>query len=345
MGTIVTPTGDSVRATSPAGEMEWQRILREAVRDPDELVRLLQLPAHGARLPRTGEAARFPLLVPRGYLARMVPGDIHDPLLRQVWPLDDENQLVDGFGTDPVGDATATTEPRWIHKYEGRVLFVASGACAVHCRYCFRRHFPYADGPGLSEAWRAGLAQVADDPQISEVILSGGDPLMLSDRIVSRMIEEVAQISHVQRLRIHTRLPIVIGERVTPALVRTLKATRLTSLVVVHANHARELDHEIAGALARLVDAGIPVLNQAVLLRGVNDDFETLRQLSLRLVQIRVLPYYLHQLDRVRGAAHFEVPVAVGERLVAELRKCLPGYAVPRYVFERAGAPHKELLA
>jgi EF-P beta-lysylation protein EpmB len=340
---ILTTPGDLVRPNvrPPAA---WQKELRDAIRDPRELCRMLDLSAeYEAAAVRAADD--FPLFVPRGYASRIRRGDPHDPLLRQVLPLDAERLDVPGFGADPVGDAVAALGPGLLQKYQGRALMVATGACAVHCRYCFRRHYPYSDGPRSLDAWEPALEQIAADPTLDEVLLSGGDPLTLLDNWLLRLARRLAAIPHLRRLRVHTRLPIVIPERVCDELLDWLRGTRLVPIVVVHANHPVELDDTVAQALARLVDAGVVVLNQAVLLRGVNDQAEVLVELCRRLVDLRVMPYYLHQLDRVRGAAHFEVEEEVGRRLVAELRARLPGYAVPRYVREAAGQEHKLVLA
>ncbi len=322
----------------------WQEAFKDSVRDPAELCRLLNLPARyvaGAAL-----AARdFPLFVPRGYVARMRPRDPRDPLLLQVLPLEDERARPPGYGDDPVGDGAATQSPGLLHKYRSRILMVTTGACAVHCRYCFRRHFPYGEGPRSLDQWEPALGQIAADRSIREVIYSGGDPLTLIDPHLAELTRRLAAIPHVQRLRIHTRLPIMIPQRVTDELIAWLRGTRLAPIVVVHANHANELDDAVASALSRLADAGIVLLNQSVLLRGVNDSVDALAALCERLVDLRVMPYYLHQLDRVAGAAHFEVPLEEGRRIVAELRRRLPGYAVPRYVREVPGEQHKTILA
>jgi len=314
--------------------------LREAVRDPLELCRLLELPGefHAGAL---AAAESFQLRVPRGYVARMKLGDPHDPLLRQVLPLAQEIIPAAGFTADPVGDSAAAAAPGLLHKYQGRALLVLTGACAVHCRYCFRRHFPYSEGPhGLAD-WEPAIEYLAGDASIHEVILSGGDPLSLVDAQLSRLVERLAEIPHLARLRIHSRWPIVLPERVDDAMLAWLTGTRLTPWMVVHANHANELDDATCAALGRLVSAGVPVLNQAVLLGGVNDSVEALANLCERLVDLRVMPYYLHQLDRVAGAAHFEVPEETGRALVEQLRGRLPGYAVPQYVREIAGRAFK----
>lgn len=328
----------------PSRYGSWQDAMKDAVRDAGELCRLLDLPDEFASA-ATAAARQFSLFVPRGFAARMRPGDVADPLLRQVLPLADEMADVPGFVVDPVRDDLAERRPGLLHKYQGRVLLVATGTCAVHCRYCFRRHFPYEQAPRSIADWRPALDEISADLTLHEVILSGGDPLTLVDTALAALIEELASIGHLRRLRIHTRLPIVIPERVTDELIDTLRGCRLTPIVVLHANHANELDEYVAASLARLSDAGIVLLNQGVLLKGVNDSVDAQADLCERLVNLRVLPYYLHQLDRVAGAAHFEVPVETGRQIIRKLRKRLPGYAVPRYVQEVAGETNKtELL-
>jgi L-lysine 2,3-aminomutase len=314
--------------------------MKDAVRDPMELCRLLDLSEEFAE----AAARRFPLFAPRGFVARMRPGDVNDPLLRQVLPIANEMDDVPGFVADPVDDDAATRKHGLLQKYSGRVLLVATGTCAVHCRYCFRRHFPYDETPRSLDEWRPVFDEIEADDSISEVILSGGDPLTLVDATLAAMIDRLSDIPHLLRLRIHTRLPIVIPERVTDELIEMLRETRLTPVVVVHANHANELDEHVAAAIAKLVDARIMLLNQAVLLAGVNDSVQAQMALSERLIELRIVPYYLHQLDQVQGAAHFEVPVARGINIIEELRVRLPGYAVPRYVQEVPGASSKSEL-
>jgi EF-P beta-lysylation protein EpmB len=274
----------------------------------------------------------------------MRPGDPADPLLRQVLPLGEELREAPGFGADPVGDAASRIAPGLLHKYRGRALLIATGSCAVHCRYCFRREYPYGDEPRRLEEWRPALGAIAADDSLHEIILSGGDPLMLTDARLRVLIEQLADVPHVRRLRIHSRLPIVLPDRITGELVALLRSTRLTPIMVVHANHAHEIERDCRDALCTLVQSGVATLNQAVLLRGVNDDADVLAELCERLIDLGVLPYYLHQLDRVRGAAHFEVPEQDGRRIVADLRRRLPGYAVPRYVREIEAESHKVSL-
>jgi EF-P beta-lysylation protein EpmB len=275
----------------------------------------------------------------------MAPGDPHDPLLLQVLPRAEEAGAAMNFVSDPVGDLDAALAPGLLHKYHGRVLLVTTGVCAIHCRYCFRRHFPYETTPRTLEAWRPAIRQIAADRSVEEVILSGGDPLTLVDSLLERLVGELAGISHLKRLRVHTRLPVVIPERVTDEMLGWITGSRLAPIVVVHVNHAREVSDDVATALTKLILGGVPVLNQTVLLRGVNDDIESLVELSRALVNLRVMPYYLHQLDRVAGAAHFEVPVKRGIELIEQLRARLPGYCVPRYVQEIAGEASKRVLA
>ncbi len=323
--------------------MSWKQALRDAIRDPAELCQLLELPVDWAER-AAAAAGDFPLMVPRGYVARMRKRDVADPLLRQVLPLADEQVVSSGFATDPVGDASAEQSPGLLQKYSGRALLVTTGACAVHCRYCFRRHFPYELAPRSVRAWQPALEQIAADSSIHEVILSGGDPLTLVDETLAELAARLEAIPHVRRLRVHTRLPIVLPERVTDLLLAWLTGSRLTPIMVVHANHANELDTTVAAAIGQLRAAGLLLLNQTVLLRGVNDSADALADLSERLIELGVTPYYLHQLDRVAGAAHFEVPVAKGKQIVAQLQSRLPGYAVPRYVQEIAGQPSKTII-
>ncbi len=341
---ILTSRDSSVRTYLPAKpEIAWQRELRTAIRDPKILCRQLELPASWARMAHEA-GGDFPLFVPASYLRRIERGNPEDPLLRQILPVAEELDETVGFIEDPVGDRAATFEPGLLHKYRGRALLLLTGACAVHCRYCFRRHFPYDALPHAPNAWDRPLAALAADDSIHEVILSGGDPLMWVDRRLATLVERISAIGHIRRLRVHTRLPVMIPSRVTGALLKWLAGGRLTPVVVLHANHARELSEDVAVAVTRLHRAGAMLLNQAVLLRRVNDSVAAQASLCERLVELRVVPYYLHQLDRVRSAVHFEVPVERGLEIVEALRRQLPGYAVPRYVQEVAGGPYKVLL-
>ncbi len=328
---------------SQAASNDWRRSLGEAIRNPGELLSRLGLAALGTRHSALG--LPFPLLVPESFLKRMKPGDVNDPLLRQVLPLAEEGGDVPGFTLDALDEAKFRKAPGLLHKYEGRALLMLTGACAVHCRYCFRRHYPYSQEPKRLDDWEPAFAALEQDESIHEVLLSGGDPLMLTDERLSAVVRRLESIPHLRRLRWHTRLPIVLPDRVTFEWLDLLTSTRLTPIVVVHANHPRELVADCALALRQLTQSGVMTLNQAVLLRGVNDSVETLVGLSERLIDLGIKPYYLHQMDRVAGTAHFEVPEETGLNLMAELRQRLPGYAVPQYVREVPGEAFKVPIA
>lgn len=318
----------------------WQADLRGAVKSVDELLDRLQLDRRQIAVLDRAEPD-FPLRVPRAFVERMRPGDPDDPLLRQVLPSALEALPAPGFVDDPLREADAVTVPGLLHKYHGRVLLVVTGACAVHCRYCFRRHFPYDEHSAVAGRLEEALAYVAGRPDVEEVILSGGDPLSMADARLAPLADAIAAIPHVRRLRIHTRLPVVVPERVDDGLLGWLSRGRLHKVVVVHVNHPQEVDGEVRRAMRRLAGAGATLLNQSVLLRGVNDRVEILRDLSQALFATGVMPYYLHLIDRVRGAAHFEVDERTARELLWELAKRLPGYLVPRLVRELPGAPAK----
>lgn len=322
----------------------WQKALAAAIRDPDVLIDELGL-SDEFRLPARQAATLFPLFVTHSFLKRMQPGDPRDPLLLQVLPLGAETEPVPGFAADALDEAQAHIAPGLLQKYAGRALLIATGACAIHCRYCFRRNFSYGDEPRRLAEWEPAFTRLAEDPSIREIILSGGDPLMLTDARLGEIIRRLDAIGHLDRLRIHTRLPIVLPERVTDAFLSLLRQSRMTPIVVVHTNHPAEIVGDCRDVLRNLVRSGITVLNQTVLLRGINDTVDTLAELSERLINVGVIPYYLHQLDRVSGTAHFEVAPAQGIELVANLRGRLPGYAVPQYVREIPGERHKIPLA
>jgi len=331
------PPSAAPRAAVRGHDSAWQRELAGAVRDVGELCGLLGLP--GAALPAA--AARFPLLVPRSFVARMRPQDPRDPLLLQVLPTAAEDRAVAGFTADPLHERGALAAPGLVQKYAGRALVLAAAGCAVNCRYCFRREFPYVESGATRAGVEAALGAIAADDSLSEVILSGGDPLLLDDDRLGEIVGRIESLAHVRRLRIHTRLPIVLPSRVTDALAVILRNTRLACVVVVHANHPAELDATVAAAFERLTAARAILLNQAVLLAGVNDSADVLAALSERLVEVGVVPYYLHLLDRVRGTAHFEVEEQRARNLLDALRCRLPGYAVPRLARELPDAPAK----
>ncbi len=318
----------------------WQQELTHAFTDAGALLRHLRLDP-GRVAPPLSAQAHFGLLVPRGFAERMEKGNPDDPLLRQVLPTAEEWSSQPGFSADPVGDGAATLSPGLLQKYQGRALLIVTGACASHCRYCFRRHYPYRESAATGREWAQGLQHLRADASLSEVILSGGDPLMLGDGELGELLRDLQAIPHLRRLRIHSRLPVTLPERITDELVRLVADLRLPTVLVLHCNHPRELTGPVPEALRRLASAGVTLLNQSVLLRGVNDDAETLRALSEALFELGVLPYYLHMLDRVAGAAHFEVPCKEALQLEARLRQRLPGYLMPRFVYEKAGAAAK----
>lgn len=319
---------------------DWQVALTASFTRPAELLEFLELPADLPGL-RLEEVRDFPLRVPRSFAERMQKGDANDPLFLQVWPSTDEEVLNPEFVDDAVGDLKKLKAGGVIHKYHGRVLVIATGACAVNCRYCFRRHFPYGETRASRNRWRSLLEELAADATIEEVILSGGDPLSLADDKLAELVEGLDAIPHLKRLRLHTRQPIVLPERVDEEMLEWLSSTRLKTAVVVHANHAQELGAAVQQALARLKQSGAVLLNQSVLLRGVNDSLDAQKALAERLFECGVLPYYLHLLDRVQGAAHYEVDEATGKALLRQLSGHLPGFLIPRLVREEAGKPSK----
>jgi EF-P beta-lysylation protein EpmB len=321
----------------------WQRALQDAVTDPAELLGLVGLGPQWLE-PARAAARQFPLRVPRGFVARMRRGDPRDPLLLQVLPLGVELDEVRGYRADPVGDLAARAGRGLLHKYSGRALLVTTGACAIHCRYCFRRHFPYEQENASRDAFGPALDVIRADASLREVLLSGGDPLTLSDRRLAALFDELQAIPHVQRVRLHSRLPIVLPERIDDGFLAAWSRLRLQKVMVVHANHAREIDASVRAAVAALRDIGTTVLNQSVLLGGINDRAEDLVELSETLFDAGVLPYYLHVLDPVAGAAHFDLPLETARGLVADVASRLPGYLVPRLVREDPGAPAKTMV-
>ena len=321
-------------------EPSWQEVLADLVSDPRELLHLLGLSNQDVNL--SPQAMRqFPLRVPRPFLARMRPGDPHDPLLRQVLPLQEEDHLTPGFSEDPLQERAHNPQPGLLHKYHGRALLLPTASCAIHCRYCFRRHFHYEENNPGRRQWGQALDYLAQDTTIEEVILSGGDPLAAPDRHLSWLCEQLADIPHLQRLRIHTRLPLMIPQRVNEELLEWLTHSRLQAIVVLHSNHAQEFDEAVDRACERLRGAGAMLLNQSVLLRSINDSAAALVALSKRMSQAGVLPYYLHLPDKTQGTAHFDVSQPLALRLLQEMQALLPGYLVPRLVREEAGEPAK----
>lgn len=321
----------------------WQEELSQLIQTPEALFDRLQLDV--ALLPQARlAAAAFPLRVTESFVRRMEPGNLEDPLLKQVLPLGVELAVQADYSTDPLDERSTNLVPGIVHKYHGRVLLIAASHCAINCRYCFRRHFPYNNNNLGRKQWQSSLDYIRADVSLTEVILSGGDPLAQGDKQLAWLIEQIAAIPHVQRLRIHSRLPVVLPNRITPELVALFSQTRLRPVLVIHCNHAQELDDEVREALQRLAQAGVQLLNQAVLLKGINDSLEPLEALSHALFEARVLPYYVHLLDKVQGAAHFAVPAEMARQLQQAMWARLPGYLVPKFVQEIAGASSKTAL-
>ncbi len=329
--------------TSAPESMHWQAILQRSRMTTIELLQRLELDAHPLADPSA--EGLFPLRVPEPYLNKIRKADPHDPLLLQILPQALEHSNPSGFTTDPLQESRFTPVPGIIHKYRNRVLLIINQSCAIHCRYCFRRSFPYAEHRHSRASWSEALDYVRADAAIDEVILSGGDPLTLRDDGLFELLRQIEAIPHVRRLRLHSRMPITLPQRIDASFLRGLSSLNKPLVCVVHCNHAQELATDVGEAVQRLRQVGCQILNQAVLLKGVNDSVETLRQLSLQLFDIGILPYYLFCLDRVSGAAHFEVELAQAKALYTDLQKVLPGYLVPRLALEQPGAAHKTLLS
>lgn len=323
----------------------WQAALRQMITDPNELLTLLELDKALFLKPALDASKIFPLKVTRSYVERMQRGNPHDPLLLQALPLGLELRTVKNYTADPLHENAYNPVPGLLHKYLGRVLVTLTGACAINCRFCFRRHFPYADNNAGRSGWEKIFAYIAQDETIDEVILSGGDPLMMSDSMLQAFTDRLQLLPQVNRLRIHTRLPVILPERVTSAFIAWLAGLNMQPIMVIHCNHAQEIDHTVKKALNALRGTRTTLLNQTVLLKGVNDQAQMLINLSKTLFTAGVLPYYLHVLDKVQGAAHFDLPLAKIHMLYKELLQALPGYLVPRLVREEAGAAAKTLLS
>lgn len=318
----------------------WKKTLAESVTDPAELLELLELPQSLLSGAVLGNQL-FSMRIPRPFIDRMEKGNQYDPLLRQVLPLTEESETVAGYSLDPLSEQTQNPATGIIHKYQNRLLLIVSGACAVNCRFCFRRHFPYGDNQLGRESWKEAIEYIRTQKSIHEVILSGGDPLASTDSRLSKMVDELSKIPHVKTLRIHTRLPVVIPERITDELINWFSGSRLKPVMVIHCNHANEIDQSVREALQRLRAAGVTLLNQTVLLKGINDSVEALSDLSHALFNADVMPYYLHLLDPVQGAAHFDIKEEHAIELVNGLLKTCPGYLVPKLVREVAGEKSK----
>ena len=326
----------------PASEKnDWKKQLSEAISSPTELLQQLDL-TH-LLTEQIQEETNFRLRVPQAYVNKMKKGDANDPLLLQVLPTLAENELTGNV--DPVGDLNAMPSPGLLHKYHGRALIISTAACAIHCRYCFRRHFPYSDAQALSSQWPATLEYLKQHPEIKEVILSGGDPLVLDDNKLAAVCNDLETIPHLKWLRIHTRLPVVLPSRITPALLEWMQHSRFRITMVIHANHANELGDDEMIALQKLQNANITLLNQSVLLRNINDNSSTLIDLSQRLHDCAIVPYYLHMLDPVKGGLHFDVAREKAGKIIENMRTKLPGYLVPRLVIEEKGKSSKTAIS
>ena len=317
--------------------------LADVLTDPDELLRLLNIDADENLLAGREAKRLFALRVPRAFVTRMEKGNPNDPLLRQVLTSQEEFIAAPGFSTDPLEEQHSVV-PGLLHKYRNRALLLVKGGCAVNCRYCFRRHFPYADNQGNKRNWQAALDYVSAHPELDEIIFSGGDPLMAKDHELDWLLTQLESIPHIKRLRIHSRLPIVIPARITDTLVTRFERSSLQILLVNHINHANEIGAEFRAAMKHLRLAGVTLLNQSVLLRGVNDNAQTLANLSNALFDAGVMPYYLHVLDKVQGAAHFLISDDEAREIVRELLTLVSGYMVPKLAREIGGEPSKTPL-
>lgn len=322
---------------------DWQTSLKNAVTEPAELVRLLQLPDSLIE-PARRASELFPLRVPREFIDRMTLGDPDDPLLKQVLPIGDELRDVPDFTDDPLNESASRPVPGVVHKYQDRALMILSGACAVNCRYCFRRHFPYQENQISGSNWKQALEYIQDHSDVHEVIFSGGDPLVTPDQRLEKLIIDLESLPQIERLRIHTRLPVVIPSRITAQLVDILSNSRLNLVMVFHINHEREIDRSLEAAIQPLRKAGITLLNQAVLLKSINDSADEQIKLSRKLFQIGVLPYYLFLFDPVKGASHFDIPEDQAKKIAEIMQRSLPGYLMPRLAKEIPGRPSKTLV-
>ncbi|ACR67627.1 EF-P beta-lysylation protein EpmB [Edwardsiella ictaluri] len=322
---------------------DWLQQLADVVTDPADLLAQLGLSDHPQWLAGCEARRLFPLRVPHAFISRIRRGDPNDPLLRQV--MSDAAEFIEtpGFSTDPLAEQHSVV-PGLLHKYQNRALLLVKGSCAVNCRYCFRRHFPYQENQGTRANWQRAVAYLCEHPELDEIIFSGGDPLMAKDHELDWLFTQLEQLPHLRRLRIHSRLPVVIPARVTDALCQRMADSRLQMILVTHINHANEIDEALSEAMERLKQAGVTLLNQSVLLRGINDNADTLAALSNALFEAGILPYYLHVLDKVQGGAHFMVPDDEARRLMNGLLSRVSGYLVPRLTREIGGEPSKTPL-
>ncbi len=331
--------------TSREDASSWRRQMRESITSIEALGWLDHEPqASASDAADSEDHAGFSMKIPRAFAERIKTGDINDPLLKQVLPTAEEFDQAEGFSEDAVGDMASMKVPGLLHKYRGRVLLTTTAACAIHCRYCFRRHFPYNMATASRNNWQEAVDYITAHEDVHEVILSGGDPLSLSTSKLQSLTDQLGRIQHLKTIRIHTRTPVVLPDRVTTHFIRWLKSIKLLKIMVLHVNHANEINTRVRSKLDAIRQTGTTLLNQAVLLRGVNDSATAQIDLSVRLFESGVLPYYLHLLDRVTGAAHFEVDEIIALKIISTIRDCLPGYLVPRLVLEQAGQPSKTVI-
>ena len=340
---MITPLQQKRPSNKQKKQNTWQDEMRDAISSPEELWSVLNLP-----LDKLGAAQKacklFPLKVPRDFVSRMQVEDIDDPLLRQILPLEAETVSDPNFSLDPVGDLSNNPVSGIVHKYHGRALLIATGACGIHCRYCFRRHFPYSEQTASKKEWQTALDYLSKDTSIHEVILSGGDPLTLSDNKLLQLFLALEQIPHVKTIRIHTRQLVVLPSRANPEFLNLLKQSSKKIVIVMHINHINEINDSVADAMHKLRELNVHLLNQSVLLKGVNDSVEQLVDLSHALFAINVLPYYLNVLDKVSGAQHFSVPIDTCKKLHIGIKARLPGYLVPKLVQDLAKKDSKTWL-
>ena len=321
----------------------WKKILQEATSDPHDLLNKLNIKDPSLISKQANK--NFSLRVPPGFVSKINQNDPEDPLLRQILPSVEEENDCAGYIEDPLNEVNRQVSPGLLHKYHGRVLLVLTGSCAIHCRYCFRRHFPYSDSNPSGANLNKAIEYLQNETSVTEVILSGGDPLSVSDDRLSDLVSRLAEIPHLKRLRIHTRFPVVVPERINDECLEWLTKTRLQPAIVLHVNHANELDKSVEQTILKLRNHNIPLFNQSVLLKGVNDSVHALVELSETLFAYGVMPYYLHLLDPVAGASHFEVDEASAKLLMNEVQKQLPGYLVPKLVKEDPALSHKTILS
>lgn len=321
----------------------WQQQLAEAFNKIEDLCDYLKLSSDNLPI-SIAAIENFSLRVPLSFAASMEKSNPHDPLLRQVLPVKDEMLIYPGFSADPVGDIQAAAQTGVLHKYRGRVLFINTGSCAINCRYCFRRNFPYSDLQLTKQKETAAIQYIQEDSSISEVILSGGDPLLLNDARLTHLIQQLSDIKHLKRIRIHSRLPVVLPARITDELINTLVRSPFQIVVVIHCNHANEINDRVISACKALKNNGIIVFNQSVLLKGVNDNAAVLCELSEKLFIHGIIPYYLHLLDKASGTGHFDVTETEVLMLIKQVQDTLPGYLVPKLVKEQAGAASKQYI-